>query len=127
MSPVLGQVPGEPSGGISHGRVCRFPGLWWMKRSGSRCSQVLSWLQARCVFIEVCMNPFWINSEGVRLAITPRPRGEDWLEDDIRLLQRAGIDVVVSALTQVEAEELGLLREGQCCQNNGLEFHSFPI
>jgi protein-tyrosine phosphatase len=73
------------------------------------------------------MNPFWINSEGVRLAITPRPRGEDWLEDDIRLLQRAGIDVVVSALTQVEAEELGLLREGQCCQNNGLEFHSFPI
>ena len=73
------------------------------------------------------MNPSWINIERVRLAITPWPRGEDWLEDDIRLLQRAGIDVVVSALTHVEAEELGLLREGQCCQNNGLEFHSVPI
>ena len=85
-----------------------------MKWSGTRYSRVLSWLEARCVFIEVSMNPFWINSERVRLAITPRPRGEDWLEDDIRLLQRAGIDVVVSAFTQVEAEELGLLREGQC-------------
>ena len=72
------------------------------------------------------MNPYWMNSEGLRLAITGRPRGE-WLEDDIRLLQRAGVDVVISALTQVEAEELGLLREGRCCQNNGLEFHSFPI
>jgi len=68
-----------------------------MKRSGSRYSQVPSWLEARCVFIEVAMNPFWINSEGVQLAITPRPRGEDCLEDDVRLQQRAGIDVVVSS------------------------------
>jgi len=61
------------------------------------------------------------------LAITPRPRGEDWLADDIRFLQRAGLDVLVSALTLAEAEELRLLEESQCCQNNGLEFLSFPI
>jgi len=74
------------------------------------------------------MNPFWIKIEGVRLAITPRPRGKDWLEDDIRFLQRAGVDVVVSALASAEAEELGLLEEeGHCCQSNGLEFLSFPI
>ena len=73
------------------------------------------------------MNPFWINSEGVRLAITPRPRGDDWLEDDIHLLRRAGVEVVVSALTEAEANELGLLREGQCCKDNGLGFHAFPI
>ena len=73
------------------------------------------------------MKPFWMNTEGVRLAITPRPRGEDWLEDDFRLLQCAGVEVVVSALTQAEEKELGLLREGQCCRENGLEFHSFPI
>jgi hypothetical protein len=36
------------------------------------------------------------------------PRGHDWLPDDINLLQRAGIDVVVSALTAAENEELGL-------------------
>lgn len=73
------------------------------------------------------MNPFWIKIEGVRLAITPRPRGIDWLEDDLRFLQRAGVDVIVSALTALEAEELGLLEEGHCCQSNGLEFLSFPI
>jgi len=45
----------------------------------------------------------------------------------VRLLRRAGVDVVVSALTQAEAAELGLADEGQCCQNNGLEFLAFPI
>ena len=73
------------------------------------------------------MNPFWIKIEGIRLAIIPRPIGLDWLEDNIRFLQRAGVDVVVSALTGVEAEELGLLDEGLCCQRSGLVFLSFPI
>jgi protein-tyrosine phosphatase len=73
------------------------------------------------------MNPFWIKKEGVRLAITPRPRGYDWLADDIRLLRRAGVDVLVSALTRTEAQDMGLREESQCCQNNGLEFLSFPI
>jgi len=73
------------------------------------------------------MNPFWIRKEGLRLAITPRPRGYDWLVDDIRLLKRAGVDVLVSALTPYETEDMGLLEESQCCQNYGLEFLSFPI
>src|SRR6267154_6362832 len=37
------------------------------------------------------VNPYWIKTEGVRLAIIPRPRGQIWLPDDISLLQRAGI------------------------------------
>ena len=73
------------------------------------------------------MNPYWIKTEGVRLAIIPRPRGQDWLPDDISLLQRAGIDVVVSALTAAENEELGLVEESRCCQSRGIEFLSFPI
>ena len=73
------------------------------------------------------MNPFWIKRDGLRLAITPRPRGYDWLVDDIRLLKRAGVDVLVSALTPYETEDMGLLEERQCCQNYGLEFLSFPI
>ena len=72
------------------------------------------------------MNPYWIKTEGVRLAIIPRPRGQDWLPDDISLLQRAGIDVVVSALTAAENEELGLVEESRCCQTRGIEFLSFP-
>ena len=73
------------------------------------------------------MNPFWIRKEGLRLAITPRPTGYDWLVDDIRLLKRAGVDVLVSALTPYETEDMGLLEESECCQNYGLEFLSFPI
>jgi len=73
------------------------------------------------------VNPYWIKTEGVRLAIIPRPRGHDWLPDDIDLLQRAGIDVVVSALTAAENEELGLVEERQCCQSRGVGFLSFPI
>lgn len=61
------------------------------------------------------------------MSITPRPRGWDWLESDIRFLQRARVEVLVSALTLAEAEELGLLEEGYFCQSNGLEFLAFPI
>ena len=55
------------------------------------------------------MNPYWIKTEGVRLAIIPRPRA------------------VVSALTAAENEELGLVEESRCCQSRGIEFLSFPI
>ena len=61
------------------------------------------------------------------MAITPRPRGYDWLVDDIRLLKQAGVDIVVSALTPAEAEDLGLLEESHSCQSIGLKFISFPI
>jgi protein-tyrosine phosphatase len=73
------------------------------------------------------MNPYWIKTDAFRLAIIPRPRGQDWLLDDIRFLQRAGVDVVVSALTASENEELGLVDERQCCQSSVVEFLSFPI
>jgi len=73
------------------------------------------------------MNPYWIKTDAFRLAIIPRPRGQDWLLDDIRFLHRAGVDVVVSALTASENEELGLVDESQCCQSSGVEFLSFPI
>ncbi len=55
-------------------------------------------------------NPvYWI--EGVptgKVAIVPRPRGGDWLEDEVRAWRAAGIDVVVSLLTDDEVRELGL-------------------
>jgi len=73
------------------------------------------------------MSVYWINLEGVRLGITPRPRGNDWLADDLRILRQAGVDVLVSALTASEAEELGLSSEAQECVQNGLVFISFPI
>jgi protein-tyrosine phosphatase len=73
------------------------------------------------------MNPYWIKNEKFRLAIIPRPRGQDWLADDVKALRRAGVDVVVSALTPAETEEWGLLEESHYCEDNGLKFLSFPI
>ena len=84
----------------------------------------------RCCYAKVgwsLMNPYWIKIEGIQLAIVPRPRGQDWLPDDISLLRRAGVDVVVSALTPSENEELGLVDESQCCEDSGMKFLAFPI
>jgi protein-tyrosine phosphatase len=73
------------------------------------------------------MSLYWINLDDVRLGIMPRPRGNDWLPDDLRTLRKEGVDVIASALTAPEAEELGLSAEAQACTQSGLIFVSFPI
>lgn len=57
----------------------------------------------------------------------PRPRGGDWLEDEVAAWARAGLDVIVSLLEEREAAELGLSREGELCRAAGLSFIQFPI
>jgi len=73
------------------------------------------------------MNPYWIDSKSFRLATMARPRGEEWLTDDLASLKRAGVRVVVSALTAGEIEELGLMNEEGACIREGLSFRSFSI
>ena len=76
------------------------------------------------------MNPklYWITSPSAgRLAISARPRGGDWLEDEIEGWRKQGIDVVVSLLTPSENEELGLKDEGSFSKAKGVRFVSFPI
>jgi hypothetical protein len=43
------------------------------------------------------MNHCWIKTEIARLAIMPRPRGGEWLSDDIGFLKRSGVQAMVSA------------------------------
>ena len=62
-----------------------------------------------------------------RLAITARPRGWDWLEDEISAWRRAGVNEVASLLTEPEAAELGLADEGAFCRVGGLDFRNLPI
>jgi len=62
-----------------------------------------------------------------RLAIMPRPRGGDWLEDEIASWKRAGIDTIVSALTEEENAELDLVREGEACAIAGMDLVLFSI
>lgn len=62
-----------------------------------------------------------------RLGIVPRPRGGDWLEDEIQAWRAAGLDIVTSLLTPEEISELDLGREAALALQAGLEFRSFPI
>lgn len=71
---------------------------------------------------------YWINGPWPgKLAILARPRGADWLEDEVAGWKEAGVDVVVSVLTREEDYELGLLDERKLVQRQGLTFISFPI
>jgi protein-tyrosine phosphatase len=76
------------------------------------------------------LNPklYWIaNSSLGRLAISARPRGGDWLEDEIEGWRRQGVDVVVSLLTPSEDEELDLKDEARFSKAKDIRFFSFPI
>jgi protein-tyrosine phosphatase len=61
------------------------------------------------------------------LAITPRPRGGDWLEVDVIALSVNGVNTLVSLLENDEAAELGLVDEFACCAAHGIEFLSLPV
>jgi protein-tyrosine phosphatase len=56
-----------------------------------------------------------------------RPRGGDWLEDEISSWRRAGINIVLSLLTPEEELDLNLNAEEKEVTAQGLEFWSFPI
>ena len=62
-----------------------------------------------------------------RLAVASRPRGGDWLEDEIASWRRAGIDTVFSSLTPEEERDLDLADEGRQVRAHGMKFVSFPI
>lgn len=71
---------------------------------------------------------FWIDGPWPgRLAIMPRPRGGDWLEEEIQAWRRAGVDGVVSLLTIEEQADLDVVEEEASCRANGVEYLSFPI
>jgi len=71
---------------------------------------------------------FWVPGPWPgRLAVSTRPRGGDWLEDEVLGWVRAGIDVVVSLLTPGEEGELELSNEGRLALVHGIQFVSFPV
>src|SRR5438309_6783060 len=71
---------------------------------------------------------YWIEGPWPgRLAIMPRPRGGDWLEDEILSWRRAGLNVVVSALTPEEVAELDLAAQAELSRASGIEHLGFAI
>ena len=65
--------------------------------------------------------------DGISLAIMPRPRAGDWLEDEIDQWQREGLKIVVSLLEPSEIAELEIGLEPDLCASRGIEYLSFPI
>ncbi len=62
-----------------------------------------------------------------RLAISSRPRGGDWLEDEVRSWQQSGLNMIVSLLTDDEITDLNLKQQAELCEAYGLKFLAFPI
>jgi hypothetical protein len=65
---------------------------------------------------------YWIESPWPgKPAIIPRPRGGDWLEDEMRSLRDAGLDVIVSLLEKEEEADLDLSGEAELSLAASLE------
>jgi protein-tyrosine phosphatase len=62
-----------------------------------------------------------------KLAISARPRGGEWLDDELASWRKSGVDEVVSLLTAEEAESLDLQNEAANTRTAGMLFRSFPI
>ncbi|WP_405575465.1 tyrosine protein phosphatase [Streptomyces sp. NBC_01167] len=62
-----------------------------------------------------------------QLSTMARPRGNDWLDDEMIALKNQGVDVLVSALTGPELDELGLADEPRTAAAAGLQFVAIPI
>lgn len=74
------------------------------------------------------VNIFWIPCNGPgRIGIATRPRGGDWLKDDINYIRNAGTDLLVSMLTPEESRELQLKMEEARCQDVGIHYQNVPI
>ena len=71
---------------------------------------------------------FWIKGNPpAPLAIVMKPRGGDWLEDDLLRMKREGIETLVSLLENDEADMLALSEERPIAEKIGLRFLSHPI
>jgi protein-tyrosine phosphatase len=62
-----------------------------------------------------------------KLALAARPRGGDWLQDEMKSWRQAGINIVFSLLTSDEEADLDLVLEGRAAESQGMKFLSFPI
>ena len=72
---------------------------------------------------------YWLQlfANATKLGIMPRPRGGDWLDNEIANLEKHDVGVLVSLLQQDEIDELGLTAEQSLCLEHQIEYIHFPI
>ncbi|MFT5157571.1 MAG: protein-tyrosine phosphatase [Bacteroidia bacterium] len=75
------------------------------------------------------MRIYWINElrKPGKLGIMPRPKGGEWLSDEIKSLVQRNISTVVSHLETIEEIELDISSERRQCIESGIKFISYPI
>jgi len=70
----------------------------------------------------------WVNGPWPgKLALASRPRGGDWIDDEMASWQRDGVDVVLSLLTPEKEQDLGLEDEARAVRARGMGFISLPL
>jgi len=71
---------------------------------------------------------YWIDDDYPgRLGVMARPRGGDWLADEIQALHHTGVAVLVSFLTSSEQFALDLLDEADACTAHQIVYYTLPI
>jgi len=74
------------------------------------------------------MQVYWTDGPWTgRIGIVHRPRGGDWLEEDIQAWQKTDLTRIVSLLTPIAVADLDLNKEEAWCKTYGIQFMSFPI
>lgn len=62
-----------------------------------------------------------------RIAVIGRPRGGDWLEDELSSIRAEGFGILVSMLCPDEASALELTHEEETAARLGLDYVSLPV
>ena len=72
---------------------------------------------------------YWIHKfdNSAKIGIMARPRGDDWLEDEINHLKNSEVSVLVSLLERGEICDLKLEEEERLCKAKDITYISFPI
>lgn len=71
---------------------------------------------------------YWIpKNGGGRLGIAARPRGGDWIPDEVTAWRSVGVDTVILLLTPEENAELELVDEARLCAAADIRFYLVPI
>jgi len=72
---------------------------------------------------------YWLHqyANSAKLGIMARPRGDDWLDDEITNIKKQGVGLLVSLLEPSEVSELGLRQEQQLCSKHNINYLNFPI
>ena len=72
---------------------------------------------------------YWLHQydNSAKLGIMARPRGNDWLDEEITNIKKQGVELLVSLLEPNEVLELGLRQEQQLCSKHNITYINFPI